>query len=64
MHNTHLVQDVNDQDYPAGALDRLRGGFFRTSSRDVVPSFDRILSRLLKAKQSVQRQWRQNVRIP
>lgn len=55
MRGTHLVQDVNDQDYPAGVLDRLRGGFFRTCSREVDPSFNRILSRLLKAKQSVQR---------
>ena len=55
MRGTHLVQDVNDQDYPPGVLDRLRGGFFRTCSREVVPSFERILPPPLKAKQSVQR---------
>lgn len=55
MRGTHLVQDVREHNYPPGVLDRLRGGFFRSCATEVVPSFSRILSRLLKAKQSVER---------
>lgn len=55
MRGTHLVEQVQDHDYPPGVLDRLRGGFFRGCATEVAPSFSRILSRLLKARQSVER---------
>ena len=54
MRGHHLVQEAQEGAYPAGVLDRLRGGFFRGCGKEVMPSLSCILSLIMKAKQSVE----------